>query len=275
MNCDQIRERLVDLLYEELDHEERGAVTGHLESCTACQSRWARVRAVASAADRWSAPPVSRGIAERALVRVTAEQRAPRAPRLSPAVIAARLLLGGGASLVSLLLVAGVANGQTTAVGAAALAVIWTVLYSGLLLASHHPSIRSLAPAALVGTAGALVLVPVLSIPSVVEACERWATAAQSSAPFTLVLLVVAAGYTAGPLVVGGLIGSGAHDRRGVVDGVKLSLLYGLMIAPAVYLQCLSLPLEITALWMSGAVLGAALAGPASLHLARLRTKPA
>lgn len=268
MNCDQIRERLVDLLYEELDHgEERGAVTAHLESCPACQARWARIRAVASAADRWSAPVVSRGITERALVRVAAEQRAGRTSMVSSAVILARVLLGGGAALVSLLLVAGVANRQATTLGMAVLAVIWTVLYSAVLLASHHPSVRSVTRAALAGTGVALVLAPVLTIPGVVEACARWVRAAEGSAPWALVLVVAAAGYTAAPLLLGALATRSGQERHCVVEGLKLSGLYSLLIAPAVYLGCVGLPLEVTAVWMAGALMGAAAAGPVGLRL--------
>ncbi|MBI3637821.1 MAG: zf-HC2 domain-containing protein [Candidatus Rokubacteria bacterium] len=267
MNCRQIQERLVDLLYEELDHDESGTVTAHLESCAACQARWARIRAVATAADRWSAPAVSRGIAERALVRVAVEQRAERTSMVSSAVILGRALLGGGAALVSLLLVAGVSNRPATTLGMAVLAVIWTVLYSAVLLTSHHPSVRAVTRAALAGVGVGLVLAPVLTIPGVVEACARWMRAAQGSTPWALVLVVAAAGYTAAPLLLGALATRSEQDRHWVVEGLKLSGLYSLLIAPAVYLQCVALPLEVTAVWMAGALLGAAAAGPLGLRL--------
>jgi hypothetical protein len=267
MNCARVRELLVDLLYEELDAGERASVTSHLETCHACELRWSRIRAVAAAADRWSAPPVSRGIAERALMRVAADQRAARVAIILPATIVGRVLLGGGAALLSLLLVAGVASRQTTIVGAGTLAVVWTVLYSGVFLASPHPWIRGLTRAALIGSGVALALVPVASIPGVVEACERWVRAAGGSAPMALLLVVAAAAYTGAPLLVGGL-GARVEPGRGwIVDGLKLSALYAVLTAPAVVLQCVALPLEITALWMTGAVVGAAGAGPVGLRV--------
>jgi hypothetical protein len=266
MNCARVGALLVDLLYEELDAGERASVTSHLGTCRACELRWSRIRAVAAAADRWSAPPVSRGIAERALMRVAADRRAARVAMIFPARIVGRVLLGGGAALLSLLLVAGVASRQTTIVGAGALAVAWTVLYSGVFLASPHPSIRGLTGGALIGSGVALALVPVASIPGVVEACERWVRAAGGSAPATLLLVVAAAAYTGAPLLVGGL-GARVEPVRGrVVDGLRLSALYAVLIAPAVVLQCVALPLEITALWMTGAVAGAAGAGPVGLR---------
>lgn len=267
MNCARVQELLVDLLYEELDTDERTSLTAHLETCQACQRGWSRIRAVAVAADRWSAPPVSRGIAERALVRVAAEQHAARASMASSAAIVGRVLLGGGAALLSLLLVAGVASRQTTIVGAGALAVVWTVLYSAVFLAAQHPAIRGLTRAALIGSGIALLIVPAMSIPSVVDVCERWVMSAHGSAPMALLLVVVAAGYTAVPLLAGGLGARAKSDREWIVDGLKLSGLYALLIAPAVALQCVALPLQITALWMTGALVGAAAAGPISLRV--------
>ncbi len=276
MNCVRAQELLVDLLYEELDAEEQASVTAHLEACTNCQRHWSRVRAISSAADGWSAPPVSRGIAERALARVAAEQRAAwTRTSWSAEAVFGRVLLAAAAALASLLLVTGVAGRQTTALGMGVLAVIWTVLYSGLLVSGHHPWVRGLTLTALTGAGVTLVLVPVLAIPSVVEACTRWVGAAHTAAPWTLVLLVVAAGYTAAPLLVSALGARAEHDHHWVTDGLKLSLLYALLIAPAVYLQCVALPREVTALWMAGALVGTGAAGPVGLRLGDWLRRPA
>lgn len=267
MNCTRVQDRLVDLLYEELPPEDRASITAHLEACPDCLSRWNRLRAVASAADRWSAPPVSRGIAERALVRVAAEQHTARKSMWSSSAIVGRVLLGGGAALLSLLLVAGVMSRQASVVGIGALGVLWTVLYSGVFLLSHHPAVRGLTRAALIGAGVALIVVPAATVPDLVEACARWVRAAQSSAPLTVVLVVVAAGYTAGPLLAGALLSRTKPERKWIVRGLKLSALYALMVAPAVALQCVALPLEVMAVWMTGALMGVAVAGPAGLRL--------
>jgi hypothetical protein len=267
MNCGQAQELLIDLLYEELDATHRAPVAAHVETCPTCQLRWRQVRGVAAAADRWSAPPVTRGIAERALVRLAAEQHTAWRSMMSPAAVVGRVLLGAGAALLSLLLVAGLASRERTTVGAGALAAAWTVLYAGLLIASQHPSIRGLARAALAAAGVALLLVPAMAIPAVVEACERLVQAAHGSAPMALVLMIVAAGYTAGPLVLGAVAARRESRHEWVVDGLKLSGLYALLVAPAVALQCVALPLETTALWMTGALAGAAAAGPVGLRL--------
>ncbi len=262
MNCDWARELLIDLLYEELNAGDRVSVVAHLEACPDCHVRWSRLRALAESADRWAAPPVSRGIAERALLRVAAEEHATRATVFAPAALVGRLLLGGGAALVSLLLLAGLPGRPATPVSAGLVAVIWTVLYSGVLLAGSHTPLRGLARAAIAGAGVALILAPVMTVPSVVEACASWMSTAQHSAPLALVLVVVAAGYTAAPLLLGA-IGARVEQEHGwVVDGLKLSGLYALLIAPAVYLECVALPLEVTALWMAGALLGTAAGGP-------------
>jgi hypothetical protein len=268
MNCGRAQELLVDLLYEELDADGRPALVTHLEACGDCRLHWTRIRTAAAAADRWSAPPVSRGIAERALVRVAAEQRATRPTPVGPAALVGRALLAGGAALVSVLLVAGITGRPGTPVGMAVLAIVWTVLYAAVFLASWHPAIRAVARAAVAGAGVALVLVSVMTIPSAVEACVRWVSAAQRSVPLALVLVIVAAGYTAAPLLAGTLSAGVTQGGGGFADGLKLSGLYALLIAPAVYLECVALPAEVIALWMAGALLGAAAAGPVGLRVA-------
>jgi hypothetical protein len=172
-----------------------------------------------------------------------------------------------GAALFSLLLVSAVASRQTTVIGAGVLATAWTVVYASLLVVSQHPSIRGLGRAALVAAGLALLLVPGMTIPAVVEVCERLVQAAQRSAPMTVVLMIAAAGYTAGPLVLGALAARRESPRQWIGDGLKLSGLYALLIGPAVALQCVALPVDTTALWLAGAILGCAGAGPAGLRL--------
>jgi len=274
MCCSEVQALLVDLLYEEVGAEERSRLLAHLEECGECGERWSRLRALSATADRWPAPPLPRGIAERALARVASErvrETKRKWPELSPAQLLPRVFLGAAAALCSLLLVLGTTERQLAPLAIGALGVVWTVLYTGLLLTASHPKVRPVAWSALMGAGVALILVPPLSIPSVVAACARWVQAAPGSVSFALVLVVFAAGYTAGPLLVGGLAFSRPRQGRRLADGATLSMLYALLTAPAVYLQCLPLPLPVTALWMAGAILGAGLAGPLSLRLAEWR----
>jgi hypothetical protein len=278
MNCSEVLALLVDLLSEEPGGEERSRLRAHVEGCTACGERWNRLRALSVAADRWSAPPPSRGIAERALARVASErarEASRKWPDLAPEQILRRVFLGAGAAVVSLLLVVGVVERQVGPLAIGVFGVIWTVLYTGLLLTASHGKRKPVAWSALTGAGIALILVPPLSIPSVVEACARLVQAAPGSVAFPLVLFVIAAGYTAGPRLVGGLAFGRPRQGHRPGDGLMLSLLYALLIAPAMYLQCLPLPLNVTALWLAGAMLGAGLAGPLGLQLAGWRVEPA
>lgn len=267
MNCGQARDLLIDLLYEELDADSRASVVAHLEVCPDCRLDWGRLQALATAADRWSAPPAPRGIAERALIRVPAEERGAPAPVSSPTALVRRLLIGGAGALVSLLLVAGITSWLVPSVRLGLIGVVWTILYSGVFLGGSQPRLRGLARAAVAAAGVALVLAPVMTIPRVVEVCAGWMRSAEHSAPLALVLMVVAAGYTAAPLLVGVLAARTEPQRGWLVDGLTLSGLYALLIAPAVYLECVALPLEVTALWMAGALLGTAAAGPIGLRV--------
>jgi hypothetical protein len=154
------------------------------------------------------------------------------------------------------------------------LGVVWTVLYAGVLLTRSHPRLRPVAGPALAGAGITLILAPPLSIPSVVEACERWVRAAPESGVFALVLVLFAAGYTAGPLMIGALTFGRPGRSPRIAEEATLSGVYALLIAPAVYLECAVLPLDVTALWMAGAILGAALGGPAGLRVGSWLRRP-
>lgn len=278
MNCSEVQASLVDLLYEEVAAEERARLMAHVEGCDQCGERWSNLRALSAAADGWTPPPLPRGIAERALVRVANERaREVRGVTtgLSPEQILRRVFLGAAAAAVSLLLVVGIVQPQVGPVAIGTLGVVWTGLYAGIILTGSSPRLRSVAWSALTGAGVALILVPPLSIPSVVDACARLVKAAPGSLQFSLVLVLFAAGYTAGPLLVGGLAFGRPRQGHWLADGTPLSILYAVLIAPAVYLQCLPLPLPVTALWMAGALLGAGLAGPTSLRLAGWRLEGA
>lgn len=278
MECREVEAVLVDLLYEELSAGDQSRLLAHIEGCRDCSDRWSKLRALAAAADRWGAPSPSRGIAERAIARVASE-RAREAARLVTEPSSARVLrhvgLGAAAALVSLLLVAGTVGREAAPVTIGVVGVVWTVLYAGVLLMKDHPRLRPVAAPALAGAGITLILAPPLSIPSVVEACERWVRAAPESGVFAMVLVLFAAGYTAGPLMIGGLTFGRPERGPRIVEEATLSGVYALLIAPAVYLQCAALPLDVTALWMAGALLGAALGGPAGLRLGGWLRRPA
>lgn len=269
---------LVDLLYEELAAEERSRLAAHIDECPECGERWAHLRALAATADRWTAPPPPRGIAERALARLASE-RAREVERrwadISPEQVAKCVGFGAAAALVALLLVLGVAERQVTPLTIGIAGVVWTVLFVGAFLARCDTRLRRIAVPALAGAGVTLILAPPLSIPAMVELCARLIQAAPESVSFALVLALVAAGYTAAPLFLGSLVFGRSAGARPVADGATLSVLYALLIAPAVYLQCLALPLNVTAVWMAGGIVGAALAGPVSLGLAGRRTRAA
>jgi hypothetical protein len=270
MNCWKIQESLVDLLYGEVGAEERSRLLTHLDACRDCRERWNRLRAVVGVADLWTPPPLPRGIAERALARVASERvREARGAWAAPSLeqILKGVLFGAGAAAVSLLLVAGVIERPAAPFTVGVLGVLWTALYAAVILTGFQTRLRPLAWSALTGGGAAMILMAPLSIPRVVEACARLIQAAPASLPFALLLLLFATGYTAGPLLVAGAAFGRVRRDQWIRDGMTLSLLYALLIAPAVYLQCLDLPLNVTAVWMAGAVLGASLAGPVSLRL--------
>lgn len=259
MRCPEAQASLVDLLYEELAAEERSRLLAHLEGCGECRERWNRLRTLSAAADRWTSPPVPRGIAERALARVASEQaRVSKRQRLHlPANrLGGTVLLGAAAAVFSLLLVGGTVAKESPPLILGLIAAVWSALYGGVLLLAQQERYRRLALIALAGAGLSLLLAPVLSIPAVIEACRQWLRAAQGSASLDLLLLVAAAVYTAGPVLTSGALAKRPGERAVLEQGIRLGGLYGLLIAPSIFLRCFPLALAVTAPWMAGALVG-------------------
>ena len=278
MECSKAQDALVDLLYQELSPEERARLLAHVGGCAECAERWSRLQTLAATLDRWTPPAATGGIAERAVARIASERTREAPPsgwRRPAADTLRRVGLGLGAALVSLVLVVGVSERQPGLLTIGGLGVLWTLLYGGLFLYEHHPRLQPVWRSALAGAGAALLLLAAVSIPDVVLACARWAQAAIGAPALNPLLVLVAAGYTAVPLLLGGLAVARPSPGSPFAPGAALSMLYALLLAPAVYLQCRLLPLDLALLWVVGAILGAGLAGPGSLWLAgRRRAAP-
>lgn len=274
MSCAEVQARLVDLLYAELGEDDGAAVRTHLERCAECRTAWLELRSVASALDRWPVP-APRGIAERVLA--TLAIREAEAARTEHPTTAARhlvgfLLAGAGAAILSLLLLSGGAHEGDTPLKIGVVGALWTVLYGGASFLLQHRRYRGLALAALIAAGLSVLLGPVLSMPVVIEACRRWLETAQGSVALNVVLALAGALYAAAPVGVSSAIVTRGGPAGIWGDGVRLAGIYGLLLAPSVYLQCHTLALSLIAPWVAGVVLGSFLGSVAGVSLAsRLR----
>lgn len=262
MNCHDAREWMIDRLYGELPGEPEARLESHQASCEACRAEWDRLQALATALDGWTSPPPPAGLTERVLARLarkrveTAERRLP-VVRPEHALIA--LLSGAIAAGISLFLVSSSIPEWVSPLEMGLVGVLWATLYGGVFVLLQSRGAHALARTALTGAGFSLILVPLLTIPGVVEACLRLARVVTGgSGPEGLAIALGAAIYTAVPVLVGGALFGGERTGR-PRDGLLLGALYGLLIAPAVFLQCLAFPVETTAAWMAGALAGAAL----------------
>ena len=281
MTCPETQGSLVDLLYEELDAERRAAVVEHLGGCRGCRERWDDLRALSAVADRWAAPPPPRGIAERALARVTAERAREvetswgEWPVVALQHLLGFLLAGAVAASASLLLVAGGAHEGETPLKLGLVGAAWAALYGAAGCLTQHPRYRRLALAALVATGLSVVLAPVLSVPALVEVCRRWLEAAQASPLLNAALVLAGLLHTAAPVFVSSASVGRARAGEVAGDSLRLAGVYGVLLAPSVYLQCQALTLGLTAPWVAGVVLGSWLGSIGGVSVAARRRRRA
>lgn len=274
MSCEDVRARLVDLLYAEAGDLERASLAAHLEQCGECRAAWSELRSLSSAFDRWTAP-APMGIAERVLaalaVREASAARA-HAATLGFQHLLAFVLAGALAAALSLLLVAGGAHQDESPLKLGLVGAFWAALYGGVGLLTRFSRYRRLALVAGVA-AGVLVLAaPVLSMPTVIEACRRWLEAAQASVVLNAAIVLAGALYASTPVFVSAAVGTRVRPGRVVHEALSLAGIYALLLAPSVYLQCHTLTLSLTAPWVAGVLLGTCLGSMGGVAVAaRLR----
>ncbi len=278
MTCPDVRARLVDLLYGELDEVDRAAVNGHLEPCADCRAAWSEVRSVASVLDRWTVP-VPGGVAERVLARLAIrEAGAARAQghTLGTPHLLAFLLTGAAAAVMSLLLVGGALLQEQTSLEVGVAGAVWTAFFGVASFLTQHGHYRRLALAALIATGFSILFAPVLSMPAVIEACRRWLEAAQASTALNGAIVMAGALYGALPVFLSSAVIM--RPRAGGIgaDAVRVAGVYGLLLAPSVYLQCDELALALVAPWVAGVLLGSLLGSAGGVAVAsRLHPVPA
>jgi len=274
MDCQAIREQLIDYVYSELAPEDWVRVEQHLQGCTGCREELGALQRVATTLDQWQVPEPPAGMVERTMARIrTAAAEAPavggrEGVPLSTPFLA--LILGGMAAAASLGLTAHLIPQPGAPLMLAVLGVLWVVLYGGLFLVALGRRVRlqHLARVALLAGGLAILFTPVLSIPEVVEACSAWLEGAKGSLALNALLFVVGGLYTAAPLLVAHVVTGRQPRQWPSSQGLASGLLYLMLIAPVFYLQCAALALGVGATWMAGGIAGVLAGGPVGMWLA-------
>lgn len=236
---------MIDALYGELRAHDRIELTSHVAGCAECQERLGRFRAVLGAMDKLPVPPPTGRIAARALNRIDRGHVTPKAGARVWTLVSQALWRLSGSS-------------HRARRGRRLLRVrretLWTAAWLALTAATIAVAFRLWLP-----------------VRSVVDICDRWIHASLGLLPFGVALLFIATASSAGPLFLGRFVFLHRPDTEGAAGNTAAFTIYGAILAPLVYHQCLTLPPIVQALWIAGTVLGAALAGPPSVRWLRRR----
>lgn len=276
MSCEEVRALLIEYLYQELPEEAGVRVQAHLSACEACQKELSAFQALSSTLDRWEAPPAPSGLTERTLTRLT--KAGVTAGRISAFLQPLLPFLFGAIAVVTafFLVTLGKPQPQRTILTYGVVGALWAALFAGLFFTTFQAKHRQKSPAAmaLVAAGLALAITPFLSIPTVVEACLTWLEGVKNGLMVNGFLFAMGSLYTALPILVSSFFLGRRREARVGKAGLLSGLLYLLLIAPVIELQCASLAFQITLIWTMGAVVGSLAGGPGGLWLARWRPSP-
>lgn len=265
MECDKAYDLLVERRYGHLQGSVRDELTSHLERCEVCRIDAASLDELASTLDRWQLPDPPLRLAALAVERSFNQPRHPSAAEARPARVFAHLGLGLVAAALSMILVAGsVPRLSIPALSLGLIGAVWVAMYGAAFAQALHRELqmRTIARTALLGAGLVILAAPVLSIPSVVDACRHFFAGARGSFGLNLLLFVAGGLYTGIPIFVSAAVCGRALETASVIrGGSHAGILFAILIAPAVYIQCAALALGLVATWMAGSLL-AAVAGP-------------
>ena len=110
-------------------------------------------------------------------------------------------------------------------------------------------------------------------MPAVIEASRLWIEAAEASSLLHAVLLMAGVLYASTPALVSSLAVTRTPRSTVLKDATLLAVIYALLVAPSVCLQCQHLALSLTAVWVAGMAVGAFL-GSLSGVLLGTRLRP-
>lgn len=276
MDCETVRLVLVNARYGELPEEERCRLQDHLRSCPPCREEASALDELIATLDRVRVPAPAAGLMRELIVRVSGIPSPAGKPEARPFAGLHRLggpfALGSLVAALSMFVVMGaVPPDPLPPLALAVLGAAWAGLFGGTfaIALQGRSQASSAAQVALVAAGLTVIAVPVLSIPTVVEACRGLFAWAAGSVPLNLIVFFMGSAYTAAPVV----LATGALRRRiGSSDlrrQTEVGAFYALLIAPAVYLECAPLAISIIATWVAGAALGISVGTPAGFWLAR------
>ncbi|MBI3078182.1 MAG: zf-HC2 domain-containing protein [Deltaproteobacteria bacterium] len=273
MRCGKVGELLTGLIEGALSPAEQEAAEVHLRGCAACRGALEQERRGKAAVRQAMQVPVPAGLAARiqAALDEARPQQAGVLGWLSQAPLAPQL----GAMVAAVLAALWVGRGLSVPLPAPwllALGAAWTGIFgiAFTMLASSDGRAEGRRPSlavALVAGGAAVLLLPVLPVSRVIEACMELAE--MGGLTHRAVVAAAAIGYGAVPLVVATLalslrLGRLSSRGRSLAVGGYLAV-----VGPALLLQCLPLALEMAAIWLGGMLAGGFLGGYAGQVLSQ------
>ncbi|MBI4381825.1 MAG: hypothetical protein HY574_11635 [candidate division NC10 bacterium] len=265
MECDKAYDLLIEREYGHLQESVQDELSSHVERCEPCRIEAASLDELASTLDRWRVPNPPPMLAALAVERSLNLPRHASAAEARAARVFAHLGLGLVAAALSMILVAGsVPRLSIPALSLGLIGAVWAAMYGAAFAQALHRVLRmrTIARTALLGAGLVVLAAPVLSIPSVVDACRQLFAGARGSFGLNMLLFVAGGLYTGIPIFVSAAVCGRALETTSVNrGGGHAGVLFAILIAPAVYIQCAALALGLVATWMAGSLL-AAVAGP-------------
>ena len=287
--CQSFQENFLPYLNNELDPVQQEALKEHLQECKKCELEFLHMQRVWQVLGQWDDEPVSPQVASSILAMgkgmVVASGSGLQEKEIHGIFkFIVPLVLG----LVATLLSSGIIFSRmeffpTHPLKLMAIGSLWTFLYTvvfSVLLYENTSgkltSWRSFAKASLVAIGLFSVFTLISPVPHSIHFCRYYSVTQPLFQRLSVggSFFLFGALYALIPMAIAAYLSGGISERHFFTRGSLAGLLFILLVAPGIYLQCAPFTIGVLLVWFGGTVVGSVIGGVMGL-LVRYQVKRA
>jgi hypothetical protein len=278
MMCQESQKNLMNFLTGYLSEEQKKAFEAHVSQCSSCAREAQNFQFVWNAMDAWEEQAVPEKIKEKILSTAGQSVVAARENVWATSLASLKTLLKPMAP-VAMGLVAAVSSAAILSskvnlsaihpLGLTAVGALWTGLYAILFYfvfafsRREASSWRAFAQASLVAVGIFLGLTLISPVPSSVQFCRYYSVTQPVIERLSVggAFFLIGALYALIPMGIAAFLSGSRTGQHPLARGSMAGVMFVLLLAPSIYLQCAPFALGVLLVWFGGALVGSVLGG--------------
>lgn len=278
MMCQESQKNLLNFITGDLSEEQKKAFEAHMTQCPSCEREAQDFQFVWNAMEAWEDQSVPEKIKEMILNSAGEAVVASRKNIWATSLASLRALLKPMApivmGLVAAMFSAGILSSKVNLsaihpLGLTAVGALWTGLYAIIFYflfaigKREASSWRTFAQASLVAVGIFLAFTLISPLPSSVHFCRYYSVTQPVIERLSVggSFFLFGALYALVPMSIAAFLSGSRTGQHPLARGSMAGVMFVLLLAPSIYLQCAPFALGVLLVWFTGAFVGSVLGG--------------